>query len=48
MDDLARQELDAILNDPNYDQSMLIGWFRGRYGADWQIKWNQYQETGRI
>ena len=48
MDDLAQQEIDRLLEDPDYDQSMLQDWFKTRYGDRWRMLWNRYLETGRI
>jgi len=41
------QELDAILSDPDYDQSQLQEWFQRHYGQHWRVMWNRYLETGR-
>lgn len=42
------QELDDILMDPDYDQSMLQDWFKRRYGDHWRVLWNRYLETGQV
>jgi hypothetical protein len=41
-------ELEDILNDPDYDQSQLQQWFQHQYGDTWPLAWNRYQETGMI
>lgn len=42
------QELEDLLNDPNYDQGRLQEWFRQQYGDEWTVMWNRYIETGRF
>ena len=42
------REIDDILMDPDYDQSMLQDWFKNRYGEHWRVLWNRYLETGRV
>lgn len=48
MDTQTQKEISDILDDPNYDQSMLIAWFKNRFGDQWRLKWNHYLETGYI
>lgn len=40
--------VDAILSDPDYDQTKLQDYFRQRYGEHWQWAWRRYLETGDI
>jgi hypothetical protein len=43
-----QEQLRAILEDPDYDQSMLREWFQQRYGDWWLQAWQRYLETGDI
>jgi hypothetical protein len=44
----ASDQINAILEDPNYDQGMLREWFQQRYGDWWLQAWQRYLETGDI
>jgi hypothetical protein len=43
-----QEQLRAILEHPDYDQSMLREWFQQRYGDWWLQAWQRYLETGDI
>jgi len=43
-----QEQLRAILEHPDYDQSMLREWFQQRYGDWWLHAWQRYLETGDI
>ena len=43
-----QEQLRAILENPDYDQSMLREWFQQRYGDWWLQAWQRYLETGDI